>query len=98
MSVFNPVTCISTADDVEQILVVPVSSSAVFLWGSETVCRVPMVTLLVVRLVTPCFIITVKCQVNHGCYVQHRLEAPHICINFFIVLWQVGGHLIGEHP
>jgi hypothetical protein len=88
--VFNPVACNSAVDDVEQISIISVLSSVAFLRWSETACRVPVRTLLVVRLVTLCFIIMVMCRVNHGCYVQHRLEVLHVCINFFDVLWQVG--------
>jgi hypothetical protein len=51
-----------------------------------------------VKLVTPCFVITVECQINHDCYVQHRLEVLHVCVNFFIILWQVGNVLIDKHP
>jgi hypothetical protein len=87
MPIFDPVTCISATDDVAQISVIPVSSSTVFLLWSETACRVPMRTLPVVKLVTPCFVVTVECRVNHGCCVQHHLEALHMCINFFVVLW-----------
>jgi hypothetical protein len=89
-SVFDPAACISTMYDIAQISVISVSSSAAFLWWSETACRVPTWTLWVVKLVTLCFVITVECRVNHGCCVQHHLEARHVCINFFIVLWQVG--------
>jgi hypothetical protein len=96
--IFNPVACISAVDDVAQISVIPVLSSTAFLQWSETACRVPVRTLPVVRLVAPCFIIMDECRVNHGCCVQHRLEAFHVCINFFIVLWQVGCQLIDEHP
>jgi hypothetical protein len=85
--VFNLAVCISATDDVAQISVVPVSSSTMFLRWSETACRVPVLTLPVVRLVTLCFVITVECWVNHGCCVQHCLKALHVCINFFIVLW-----------
>jgi hypothetical protein len=88
--VFNLVACISTADAIAQISVIPVSSSAMFLWWSETACQVPVRTLPVVRLVTPCFIVTVECWLNHGCCIQHRLEALHVSIDFFIILWQVG--------
>jgi hypothetical protein len=85
--IFNPVACISAVNDITQISVTPVVSSASFLRWSKTVCRVPVRTLLVVRLVTPCFMITVECRVNHGCCVQHRLEVLHLSIDFFIVLW-----------
>jgi hypothetical protein len=96
--VFNPSMCISAADDVMQISVILVSSSAVFLWWSETACRVPMRTLPVVMLMTPCFIITVEHWVNHYCCIQHHVEVLHVCVNFFIVFWQVEGELIDEHP
>jgi hypothetical protein len=86
-SVFDPATCISTADDITQISVISVSSSAAFHQWSETAYRVPTRTLPVVKLMTPCFVVTVECQVNHGCCVQHRLKALHMCINFFIILW-----------
>jgi hypothetical protein len=43
------------------------------------------------------FIITVKCWVQHGCCVQHRLEALHVCIDFFVVFGR-WGELIDEHP
>jgi hypothetical protein len=95
--VFDPITCISTADDIMQILIILVSSSTTFLRWSETACRVPVRTLPVVKLMTPCFIITVECHVNHGCCVQHHLVVLHVCINFFIVLWHVGSQLVYEH-
>jgi hypothetical protein len=96
--VFDPVACISTADDVMQISVIPVLPLATFLWWSDIASRVSTWTLLVVKLMTLCFVIMIECRVNHGFYVQHRLEALHMCINFFIVFWQVGSELIDEHP
>jgi hypothetical protein len=96
--VFDPVVCIAVVDNIMEVSVIPVSPSAMFLRWSETTSRVPTRTLSVVKLMTPCFVITVKCWVNHGCYIQHLLEAPHVCINFFIILWQVGSELIDEHP
>jgi hypothetical protein len=97
-SVFNPAACISAADDITQISIILISSSAAFLWWSETASRVNIRTLLVVMLVTSCFIIMVECWVNHGCCVQHHLEALYVCVDFFLVLWQVGGELIDKHP
>jgi hypothetical protein len=76
--VFNPVACISEANDFMQVSVIPVSSSIAFLWWSETASRVPMGTLPVVMLMTPSFIFTVECRVNHGCCVQHHLEALYV--------------------
>jgi hypothetical protein len=52
----------------------------------------------VVKLMTPYFIVTVKDRVNHGCCIQHRLEALYMCIDFFIVFRQVGCELVNEHP
>jgi hypothetical protein len=95
--VFDLTACIFAADDVVQVSVIPVSPSAVFLWWSEIASQVPAWTLLVAKLMTPCFIIMVECRVNHGCCIQHHLEVLHMCINFFIVLWQVGSELINEH-
>jgi hypothetical protein len=88
--VFNLVVCISTMDDVEKISGIQVSSSATFLWWSETASHAPMGTLPVVMLVTPCFILMVEHRVNHGCCIQHRLEALHVCVDFFIMFWKVG--------
>jgi hypothetical protein len=84
--VFDPAACISIVGGITQISIIPVSSLAVFLRWSETACRVPKLTLPVVKLTTPCFVIMVDCRVNHGCCIQHRLESLHVCINFFIVL------------
>jgi hypothetical protein len=58
--VFYLATCISAMDDVVQISVISISSSAAFLQWSETTCRVLMLTLPMVSLVTPCFIITIE--------------------------------------
>jgi hypothetical protein len=74
-------------DDVVQISVITISPLAVFLQWSETAGRVPMRPLPVVKLMTPCFAVTVEGRVNHGCRVQHRLEALYVCIDFFIVFW-----------
>jgi hypothetical protein len=97
MPVFNSAACISVADDVTQISVIPVLSSAVFLRWSETASRIPMGT-IGGHARHPLFILTVERQVNHGCCIQHRLEALHMCVDFFIVFWKVGGELIDEHP
>jgi hypothetical protein len=69
MPVFDSATCIIAVDDVAQVLVIPVSPLAAFLQWSQTAIRVPTQTLLVVQLMTLCFIITVECRVNHNCYV-----------------------------
>jgi hypothetical protein len=95
--VFDPTACISAADDVVQISVIPISPSVVFLRWSETAGRVPVLNLSVVKLMTPCFAVTVEGWVNHGYRIQHCLEALYVCINFFIVLWQLRSELVEEH-
>jgi hypothetical protein len=81
-----------------QISVIPISPSAAFLRWSETAGRVPVWTLLVVKLMTLYFIITVEDRVNYSCCIQHRLEALYLHIDFFIVLMKVGCELVDEHP
>jgi hypothetical protein len=67
--VFDPAACIFAADDVTQISIILVSPSAAFLRWSETASRVPTQTLSVVKLMNLSFIITVECQINHGCCI-----------------------------
>jgi hypothetical protein len=88
---------ISTTDDIAKVIVIPMSSSVTLLQWSETTGRVPARTLLVVKLMTPYLAITVEDWVNHGCYVQHHMEALYMRIDFFIVFRQVGFELIDEH-
>jgi hypothetical protein len=96
--IFDLAACIFVADDVAQLSIIPVSSSVAFLQWSETSCQVHVLTLPVVKLMTPCFIIMVECRVNHICCIQHHVESLHMCVNFSFVLWQVGSQLIDEHP
>jgi hypothetical protein len=91
MPVFYSSTCISTVDDIAQISVILISPSVAFLRWSETACRVPVRTLLVVMIMTPCPVNMVEYWVHHGCCAQHRLESRHVSSNFLIVFWQVGG-------
>jgi hypothetical protein len=67
--VVNQVACISSTDDVAQILVILIPPSGTFLQWSETAGRVPTQTLLVVKLMTTYFIVAVEDRVNDGCYV-----------------------------
>jgi hypothetical protein len=91
MSIFNTAVGISVVDGIAQISVIPVSSLAVFLRWSETTSRDSVRTLPVVMLMTPCFIVTVECQVSHDCCIQHHLEARHMCVDFSIwPLWPGG--------
>jgi hypothetical protein len=80
-----------TSEDIVQISIIPVSLSAAFLQWRETASRVPVQTLSVVMIMTPCLIIKVECRVHHSCCVQHCLESLHMSSNLLIVFWQVGG-------
>jgi hypothetical protein len=67
--VFDPSACISTADNVPQVLVIPIMPSTMLLWWSETAGRVPTWTLPVVKLLTPVSVVAVVNRVHHGCCV-----------------------------
>jgi hypothetical protein len=93
----NLAACVFAVDDITQVSVFPIMPSAVLLWWSETAGRVSMWTMSVVKILTLCFIVMVENWVNHGCCVQHRLEALYMRIGFFIVFRQVGSELVNEH-
>jgi hypothetical protein len=67
--VVNLVMWISLVDDVAQVSVIPIMPLAAILQQSETTGRVPTQTLLVVKLMTPYFAVTVEDRVNHSCCV-----------------------------
>jgi hypothetical protein len=71
----NSIACISAADEVAQISIIPIPPSAAFLRWSEIDGRVPVRTLSMVKLVTTYSTVTVVDWVHHSCYIQHRLEA-----------------------
>jgi hypothetical protein len=73
--VVNLVTCISATDDIVQVTIILIPPSVALLRCSENIGRVLMRTLSMVKLMTPYFTVTVKDQVDHGCCIQHRLEA-----------------------
>jgi hypothetical protein len=52
----------------------------------------------VVILVTPIFVLLVVDYICHGCYVQLHLQAFDMCVDFFIIFWQMEGDLIDEDP
>jgi hypothetical protein len=83
--IFNPAACISVADDVMQVTIVSPTPSAVLLWWSDAAGRVPMRTLLVVKLMIPVSIFTDVDRIHHGCRVHHRLEALDMRVDFFII-------------
>jgi hypothetical protein len=84
-AVFDSITCISVADNIMQVLVIPILPSAMFPQWSETAGRVPTWTRSVVRLLTPNTIIAVEKWVcDCGC-IQHCLEALNLHIHFFVV-------------
>jgi hypothetical protein len=57
--VFYSATCISATDDIMQVAVVSVTSSAVLLLWSDATGRIPMKTLLLVIIMTPVSILLV---------------------------------------
>jgi hypothetical protein len=97
-SAFDLVMGISVADDVVQVMVIPVSPLVAFLRWSQTTGRVPSQILSVVRILTPHITATLGNRVHYGCCVQHCLEALNMHVDFFIVFRQVGCELIDEHP
>jgi hypothetical protein len=94
--VFDPATCISVADNIAQVFVVPIS--VVLLSGSDATGRVPAQTLVVVRVLTPPSVSTTRSQVNHHSCVQHRLEALDPHVDLLIVFRQQGYELVNDHP
>jgi hypothetical protein len=84
--VFNSVACISTMNNAVQVPGIPVPSSAVFLRGREIAGRVPMRALMVVGVLTPHSVFTLKDQVHHGSCIQHCLKALNLRVDFFVVL------------
>jgi hypothetical protein len=59
VAVFYSATCISATDDIMQVAVVSVTSSAVLLLWSDATGRIPMKTLLLVIIMTPVSILLV---------------------------------------
>jgi hypothetical protein len=90
--------CIFAVNDVAQFMVVPATPSAVLLLWSDAAGWVPMGTQSVVILVTPIFVLLVVDYICHGCYVQLHLQAFDMCVDFFIIFWQMEGDLIDEDP
>jgi hypothetical protein len=68
---FYPAACISITNDVVQVSVIPVSSSVMFLWWSETAGRVLTWTLTVVRVLTLRSIATFENWVHQCSCIQH---------------------------
>jgi hypothetical protein len=82
-SSFDPAACISTTDDVMQVVVVLTMA----LRWSDAAGRVPPGTPPVVIIVTPVSILLIMGWVSYHCCVQHRLDALNMRIDFLITLW-----------
>jgi hypothetical protein len=82
--ILNPVACISTVDDIAQVVIVSPTPSVVLLWLSDATVQVPTMTLSVVKLVTPVSVFA-DVEALDGCRVQHRLEALDMCLDFIII-------------
>jgi hypothetical protein len=90
-SVFNSTMCISTVDDVVQVIVVSIVSSAALLWWSDAAGQVPTRTLPVVIIMTPISILMVIDWICYYCRVQHRLESLDVHIDLFVIFSKMGG-------
>jgi hypothetical protein len=88
--VFDPATCISSADDVAQVVVVSTTLLSMLLQWSHAAARLPMRTLPVVIFVTLVSVVMIVDWVCYRCSVQHGLEVFNMCIDFLIIFWQVG--------
>jgi hypothetical protein len=85
--VFDPVACISAADDITQVAIVLTMPSAALLRWSDTAGRIPIGTLPVVKLQTPVSVLTVMDWICHNYYVQHHLEELDMRVDLFIIFW-----------
>jgi predicted neutral ceramidase superfamily lipid hydrolase len=65
--IFYPTTCISTMDDIAQIVVILIMPLTMLLWWSEATSRVLPGTLPAVKLVTPGSIFVIVDRVHNGC-------------------------------
>jgi hypothetical protein len=67
--VFNLAACISVADDITQVAVLPAMPSTMLLRWSNATSRVPTGTMLVVIFMTPVFVLLVVDWIRYGCCV-----------------------------
>jgi hypothetical protein len=67
--IFNPVACISAADDVSHVTVLSAMPSTMLLWGSDATGRVPMRRMPVVILVTQVLVLLVMDWIHYSCCV-----------------------------
>jgi hypothetical protein len=69
-------------------VVVSVASLAMLLSWSDATGRVPTKDLPVITMMTPVSVLL----------VQHCLELFDMHIDLFIILGEMGGHLVDQHP
>jgi hypothetical protein len=82
--------CNSAMDDVTQVTVVSIASSAVLLWWSDDASHVPMRTLLIVMIMTLVSILLVIDRIRYCCPIQHRMESLNVCVDLFIIFGEMG--------
>jgi hypothetical protein len=66
VAVFNPAVCISIADDVAEVTIVPTIPSTTLLRWSDVAGQVSMGTMSVIILVTPVFVLLVMDWISYG--------------------------------
>jgi hypothetical protein len=94
--IFNPVTCISVANDVTQVS--PVSILVALLWWSDVASRVPVCAWAVVRVLTLPSVSTHRGWVVNDSCIQHGLEALDLRVDLLVVFRQQGCQLVDDHP
>jgi hypothetical protein len=95
-SIFNPVTCISVANDVTQVS--PVSIPAALLRWSDVASRVPVCAWAVVMVLTLPSVSTHRGWVLNDSCIQHGLEALDLRVDLLVVFRQQGCQLVDDHP
>jgi hypothetical protein len=94
--VFDPVTCISIANNIAQVPFILIS--VVLLRGSDAAGRVPTWSLVVVTVLAQPFVSALWVRVLHGSCIQHGLQALDLRVGILIVLRQQGRQLVDNHP
>jgi hypothetical protein len=85
-------------DDVTLVTVVFVASLATLLPWSDAAGRVAMKAFPVVTIMTPISVLLVIDWIHYCCYIQHLLCHLDMRVDLFIILGEMGGYLIDQHP
>jgi hypothetical protein len=87
---FDPILCISSTDDVTEVMFVSIASSAAHLWWSDVAGRVPMKAFPVVIIMALFSVLLVIDLICYHCCVQHHLEPLDMRVDLFIILGEMG--------